>query len=98
MDNITEARPLDTESGWETIVNANAANRSVARERVAARKLERKIKKLQLSVSVMAGTAFAFVILGATGAVAGWLATFASIVCLMAGCLQLGCYFEAKRK
>ena len=94
----TETRPLDTNGGWEAIVNANAANRSVARERVAARKLERKIKKLLMSVCVMSCTAFVFVILGATGAMAGWLATFAAIVCLMAGCLQLGCYLEAKKK
>lgn len=97
MENIV-TNPLNTTDGWENIVNANAANRSVARERVAARKLERKIKKLLMSVCVMSCTAFVFVILGATGAMAGWLATFASILCLMAGCLQLGCYLEAKKK
>lgn len=96
--NTNDMRPLDTVGGWENIVNANAANRSVARERVAARKLERRIRKLQMSVCVLGASSIAFVVLGAAGAVAGWLATIAAVLCLAAGCFQFGCYVEAKKQ
>lgn len=93
-----ENKPLNTADGWENIVNTNAAQQSVARERVAARKLERKIRKLQMSVCVLSAAALAIVILGAAGAVAGWLATLAGILFLAVGCLQFGRYLEARRK
>lgn len=94
----TLTRPLNTTDGWENIVNANAAQRSTARERVAARKMERRIRKLLTSVCVTAGLGIAFVILGVTGAMVSWLAAAVAVLCLMAGCLQLGCYLEAKKK
>ena len=95
---INLTNPLNTDDGWENIVNANATQRSVARERVAARKLERRIRKLQMSVCVLGASAIAFVVLGAAGAVAGWLATIAAVLCLAAGCFQFGRYVEAKKQ
>ena len=96
--NNTETRPLDTNGGWEQIVNDNAAQRGTARARMAALKLERRIRKLQISAFVLGASALAFVILGAAGAIAGWLTSLAAIVCLAAGCFQFGRYVEARNK
>ena len=96
--NINELnRTLNTTDGWENIVNGNAVVRSSARERIAARKKERRLNKLWLSACVMATISFTFVILGATGAVSDWLATAVSMTLAMAGCFQIGRYMEAKK-
>ena len=88
---------LNTNDGWENIVNSNAVMRSVARERVAARKRERKIKKLWLATCGLATISLTFVILGVTGAVAGWLATVLAVGSLAAAGIQFGRYVELKK-
>ena len=90
-------KPLNTTDGWENIVNHNAMHRASARERVAARKRERKLRKLWLSICAMATLSLTFVILGVAGAVVGWLALPVSIVLDMAGCYLLGRYVEMKK-
>ena len=98
MSNTNEnARYLNTDDGWDEIVNENAKQRISARERVAARKRERKLRKLWLSVCVLATIGITYVILGLTGAVAGWLAMAVAIVVDMLGCFLFGRYVEAKK-
>lgn len=92
-----ETRKLNTTDGWEDIVNGNAVNRSLARERVAARKRERKIKKLWIATCALGVASTTFVILGATGAMSCWLASAASIVSLVYASLMLGRYVELKK-
>lgn len=90
-------KELNTIDGWENIVNGNAVMRASARERVAARKRERRIKKLWLATCGLATISLTVVILGATGAVAGWLATVIACVCLASACILFGRYVEVKR-
>lgn len=96
--NDFENKPLNTTDGWESIVNANAAQRSVARERVAARKLELRIKKLQVYVCALAVAGLAFVILGITGAVVSWLASIAASLSLYGACFLFGRLLEVRKK
>ena len=98
MCNTEKMRPLNETDGWESIVNGNCLQRSFARERVAVRKRERKIKKLWLNTCGLAAISFTFVILGAVGAVAGWLATFISVGCLVGSSILFGRYMEAKKR
>lgn len=97
MNNF-ENKPLNTADGWENIVNANAAQRGTARERVAARKKAQRIKKMQTAVAGMAVACIVFVILGTAGAVAGWLATIAAVALLAASSMLFGRCVEAKAK
>lgn len=98
MSNTNEnARYLNTDDGWDEIVNENAKQRISARERVAARKRERKLRKLWLSVCVLATIGITYVILGLTGAVAGWLAMAVAIVVDMLACFLFGRYVEARK-
>lgn len=90
--------PLNTHDSWESVVNANASQRSIARERVAANRRERKRRKLLASVWVFAVPALAFLIFGITGYIAGWLSVIGSITCLLAACFQLGRCLEAMGK
>ena len=90
-------KPLNTTDEWEEIVNNNTMQRSFARERVATKKRERKLRKLWLSVCLMATIALTFVILGIVGAVCGWLTATVSVGTAMAGCFQLGRYVEVKK-
>ena len=92
-----QMRPLNTTDGWENIVNINAMQRASARERVAARKKERRLKKMWLSVCVMATIAITFLILSITGAMDGWLATILVLAMDLIGCFLLGRYVEAKK-
>lgn len=91
-------RMLNTTDGWEEIVNGNAVLRASARERVAARKRERKIKKLWLTTCGLATISLTFVILGVAGAVAGWLATAISVGCLVSASTLFGRYVEVKKR
>ena len=90
-------RPLNTNDGWENIVNANAMQKASARERVAAKKRERRLRKLWLSVCGATGIGITFLILGSTGACDGWLAAAVMSVSVMAGSFLLGRFVEAKR-
>lgn len=89
--------PINTTDGWEEIVNRNCLQRSFARERVAARKRERKIKKLKLATCVLASISIVSVILGSVGFVADWLATFIAIGNLVSASILFGRYVEAKK-
>ena len=90
-------KELNTTDGWENIVNGNAVMRASARERVAARKRERRLKKLWFATCGLATISLTVVILGATGAVAGWLATVIACGCLASACILFGRYVEVKR-
>lgn len=91
------AKELNTTDGWEYIVNGNAVMRASARERVAARKRERRIKKLWLATCGFATISITVVILGATGAMAAWLATVISVGCLVSASILFGQYVEVKK-
>ena len=95
--NNDQMRPLNTTDGWEAIVNGNYQHKSLARERVAAKKRERKIKKMWLTTCGLAAISLTFVILGAVGAAAGWLATVISIGCLVGSSILFGRYVEVKK-
>lgn len=96
--NNNGATPLDTNSGWENIVNSNAAQVRSARERVSARKLERKRRKLKMAVILLAAVALTFVILGISETVAAWLASIVASLCLYGACFQFGRFLEVNRK
>ena len=90
-------KTLNTHDGWENIINTNCIQKASARERVAARKRERKLKKLWLTTCVLATSSLTFVILGAAGAVAHWLVTAISIGCIVAASIMFGRYVEVKK-
>jgi hypothetical protein len=89
--------PLNPTDGWEELVNGRTEQKRTARDRVAAWRRERKLKKLWLSVCLMATITITFVILGIFGAMSGWLTATVSIGTAMAGCFQLGRYMETKK-
>ena len=95
--NNEQMRILNTTDGWEAIVNGNYQQRSFARERVAFKKRDRKIKKLWLTTCGLATISLTFLILGAVGAVAGWLTTTISVGCLVGSSILFGRYVEVKR-
>ena len=95
--NNEQMRTLNTTDGWEAIVNGNYQQRSFAREQVAAKKRERKIKKMWLTTCGLATLSLTFVILGAVGAVAGWLTTMIAVGCLVGSSILFGRYVEVKR-
>ena len=95
--NNEQMRTLNTTDGWEEIVNGNYLQKSFAREQVAAKKRERKIKKLWLTTCGLATLSLTFVILGAVGAVAGWLTTVISVGSLVGSSILFGRYVEVKR-
>ena len=88
---------LNTTDEWEELVNGRTEQKRTARDRVAAWKRERKLKKLWLSVCLMATLTLTFVILGIVGAMSGWLTATVSVGTAMAGCFQLGRYVEVKK-
>ena len=92
-----QMRPLNTNDGWENIVNTNAMQKVSARERVAAKKRERRLRKLWLWFCGMAVIGITFLILGATGAAAEWFASAVMAVSAMAGCFLLGRFVEVKK-
>lgn len=89
---------LNTIDGWEDIVNGNAVMRSSARERVAARKRERRIKKMQMAICVLAGTCILSVILGVAGAMASWLTTMVAVGCLVSASILFGQFVEVNKR
>ena len=96
--NNTGAKPLNTNDGWEEIVNENAKRRVSARERVAARRIERKKRTLKASTCLLSVAALVFVVLGIAGVMAGWIAATVSIICMFVACLQFGRYLGAEGK
>ena len=88
---------LNTTDEWENIVNNNHMQRSLARERMAAKKRERKLKELWLTACGLATISITAVILGATGAVVGLLATFIAIGSLVYASILFGRYMEVKK-
>lgn len=94
---MEQMKKLNTTDGWENIVNANAMQRGSARERVAAKKKARRLRKLWLGASGIAILGLTFVILGVTGAVADWLGSLVSVASVTASSFVLGRYVEAKK-
>lgn len=90
-------RPLNTTDSWENIVNSNAMQRASARDRVATKKRERRLRKLWLTACGLAALGLTFVILGVTGAVAGWLGSLVSVASVTAGSFVFGQYVEVKK-
>ena len=91
-------RNLNTTDEWEKIVNANAEKRGSARAKLVAWERERRLSNLLLTSCGIATLGLTFVILGATGAVADWLATLVSVVSVATGCFVFGQYVEAKKE
>jgi hypothetical protein len=89
---------LNTTDGWEEIVNGNYFDRASARERVAALKKERKLRKLLKAAGLSVLACIASVVLGELGIVAGWLYAIAIIVSLALTAFNLGRYVEAEKR
>ena len=90
-------RKLNTTDGWDKIVNENAARK--AHERMVADKAERerKLKKMWMTACGIAVLGLTYVILGATGAVADWLASLVSISSIAVSSFVFGRYVETKK-
>ena len=88
---------LNTNDGWEEIVNGNCIDRASARERVAAKKRERKLKKLLKAAGASLVIGIISVFLGEFGIVAGWLSTIGIAVCLTLVAFNLGRYVEVEK-
>ena len=85
---------LNTTDEWENIVNTNAMQRAFVREA----EQKRWSRQLLLSACMMAVSCIAILVLGMTGAVAGWLTTVMAIGCMVASSFLLGRYMEAKKR
>ena len=92
-----QMKPLNTTDGWEEIVNHNAMKRASANERLAARKRSRKLRKMQMASTAMALACIVLVILGAAGAVAGWLTTLLAVASMIASSFLFGRFVEMKK-
>ena len=88
---------LNTTDEWERIVNANALQKASARERVAARKRSKRLRKMLNTVTGLDIACIVSLFIGATGVVADWLAVFVAVVCLVASGFVFGRYAEAKK-
>lgn len=97
MNTIEQMGYLNTTDEWENIVNANALQKASARERVAARKRAKRIRKLLNVTCALCVGGIVTVILGCAGALADWLTVSIAIVCLLASSHLLGRYVEAKK-
>lgn len=95
--NREQMKPLNTNDGWEEIVNTNAMQKASAREREANKKRERKLRKLWLWFCGCAVICVTFLILGMTGAAAEWFASVVIALSAMAGCFLLGRFVEVKK-
>lgn len=82
----------------ESIVKKNHDIRSCTRARVAAKKRERKLKKMLTSICTFALIGVSAVVFGAIGAVHGSLASAVAVVSLTAGSFMLGRYVEAVKR
>lgn len=83
----------------ENMVNKNADMRSLARQRAAARKMERKLRNMRLLIGLFAALAISTVIFACFDAVHGALASTVAILAVIAGVFVSGQYVEvAKRK
>lgn len=94
---MEQKRNLNTTEGWETFVNANADQRGFARAAAESLERERRLKKLWLRACGIATLGITFVILGATGAVADWLASMVAVSSVAGGSFVFGQYVEAKK-
>ena len=90
-------RMLNTTDEWENIVNENAINRASARAKQAAWERECRLKKLWMTGCGVATLGLAFVILGVTGSVAGWLASLVSVGSVTVSSFVFGRYVEVKK-
>lgn len=97
METTSGMKPLNTADGWENIVNPHAAKNGTARERVAARRKERRTKKLLTLACMLAVAAIAAVILGITGAVHSAVVTIIAGICVGMACFTFGRYLEVRK-
>ena len=95
---MKQNRNLNITDGWETFVNANADQRVLARAAAESLNRERRLKKLWLTACGIATLGITFVILGITGAVAGWLASAIAAGSTAGACFVFGQYVEAKKR
>ena len=94
---MEQKRNLNLTDGWETFVNANADQRRFERAAAESLNRERRLKQLWLRACGIATLGITFVILGVTGAVAGWLATTVAVSSIAGGSFAFGQYVEAKK-
>lgn len=85
---------LNTHDGWEMIVNTHAVVKQNARQRVAARKKQRKLAKNLAVVCGLAAGGILAILLGLLGAAAAWLATVVAVLCCCSSCYAFGKYRE----
>ena len=97
MENTSGMKPLNTVDGWENIVNPHAAKNGTARERVAARRKERRTKKLLALACVLAMAAIVTVILGIAGAVHSAVVTIVAEAFAGTGLFVFGKYTEVRK-
>lgn len=97
MNTKEKGRYLNTNDGWETIVNENAKQRAYERTIVSRRERQCRMQKLWVSACGIAALGLTFVILGVTGAVSDWLATAICVASIAAGSFVLGQYVEVKK-
>ena len=90
-------RMLNTNDGWENIVNTNAVQRGSATAKRIAWKRERRLRKMWMTACGIATLGLTFVILGVTGAVVGWLATAVSVFAVTTGSFVFGRYVGVKK-
>ena len=94
---MEQKRNLNLTDGWETFVNANADQKGFARAAAESLNREHRLKQLWLRACGVATLGLTFVILGVTGAVAGWLATTVAVSSIAVGSFVFGQYVEAKK-
>lgn len=82
---------------FERIVNKNNDVRSYARMKAAAKRRERKLKKMITCACALAVVALSTVIFGAIGAIHCLLAVPVSVISAMAACFVFGLYMEMVR-
>ena len=83
----------------EYMVNKNADMRSLAYQRAAARKMERKLRNMRLFIGVLAAIALSTVIFGAFNVIHSTLCVIVATLAVIAGVFVSGQYVEvAKRK
>lgn len=82
----------------ENMVNNNSDIRSCARYRVAAKKRERRLKKIRNAGLGLALLAIVTVALGSVDAIHPYLAAAVAVVSTMAACFAGGMYTEARKR
>lgn len=88
---------LNTTDGWEDIVNTNAKQKALVRDREDMRNRERMLDKMLLKTFAFAMASLALAILGFIEAMNPGLAIPTALVGLVITCVLFGRYLEAQK-